>query len=460
MANTLFITGSGGFIGRRFLQRLEASNYRTVYCLDLDINRIQGLLSHNGNINIIQADLLDVQKYASQLKECDTVVHFAAATGKKVTKQAYFDVNTLGTTVLVNEAQRVGVKRILYLSTIAVKYTDKSYYYYAQSKEAGEKAVISSGLSYTILRPTIVIGENGPVWNSLARLARFPVIPLFGGGKAKIQPIYLDDFVDLLVEVLEVDNFHNQVLEIGGPEVISFETFLSEIHQSVYGSPGRTLRLPYHLIKRGLAFFEGPFSGILPLSAGQLSAFGNDGSITDNELFIRNAPKMKSIKEMIGLVVVEEKNAEKSEHLERECKAYTRYLIGNEPTAYVTGKYLQAHQLNPALKTDPVNRLDKLLLSFSSKGSFAAQMVDAYANLFFKDSLFRRKIILMMALLESATPFDADFDTPETSSPIGIVSRLGGRGLLFILALSLALAVFIPARIILSRTTKSHDGGG
>lgn len=459
MANTLFITGSGGFIGRRFLQRLELSQYKAAYCLDLDIHRLDGIPSRDGKLHPIQADLLDVQKYSSQLKECDTIVHFAAATGKKVTKQAYFDVNVLGTKVLVTEAQRVGVERILHFSTIAVKYPDKSHYYYAQSKEDSEKAVIASGLSYTILRPTIVIGENGPVWNSLSRLARLPVIPLFGGGKAKFQPIYLDDLVDLLIEVLEGNNFHNQVLELGGPEVITCETFLSEIHQSVYDRPGRKLRLPYHLAKQGLAILEGLFSSILPVSAGQLSAFGNDGIIAKNDLVERSAPRMKSVKEMIALVVDREKEKQKIDRLLHECKNYTRYLISQEPTTYIQNEYVKAHQRNPALSVDPANRFDEFLVSFSTKGSFAARMVDAYANLFYKNSLLRRKIILMLALLESVAPFAAVFDAPESSNPVGIILRLGWRGFLFVLALSLALVILIPARIFQSQAPNSQAGG-
>jgi nucleoside-diphosphate-sugar epimerase len=459
MTNSLFITGSGGFIGRRFLERLESSKYETAYCLELDLHRLDWLPSGNGKFHPIQADLLDVQKYSAQLEECDTIVHFAAATGKKVSRQAYFNVNALGTKVLVDEAQRLGVRRILHLSSIAVKYPDKLHYYYAQSKEESEKAVTSSGLSYTILRPTIVIGENGPVWNSLTKLARLPVIPLFGGGKAKIQPIYLDDLVDLLLEILDGNNFNNQVIELGGPEVITFETFLSEIHHSIFNKSGRKLRLPYRLSKQGLAILERPFSGILPINAGQLSAFGNDGVIADNDLVERNAPRMKSVKEMITLVVNREKEKQKTDHLMHECKIYSRYLINQEPSTYIQREYLKAHHCDTALSLNSTNRFDEFLVRFSTRGTFAARMADAYANLFYKNALLRRKIILMLAILECVAPYAAVFDVPESSSPVKIIFRLGWRALLFVFALTLAMVVLIPAQIYQSRASNNHVGG-
>jgi len=196
----------------------------------------------------------------------------------------------------------------LSVSSIAVKYQDKSSYYYAQSKELAELAVKQSGLAYTIVRPTIVIGADSPVWESLSKLAKMPLLPVFGNGKSVIQPIYIDDLVSCLLTILDGGIFTNETIELGGPEQVTFENFLRAISRSYRGREPRTFHLPLAPFLFCLSMLEKHFYTILPLTVGQLSAFKNDSTIDGNHIFDQHRPRMKSIDEMVKMALEDRKH--------------------------------------------------------------------------------------------------------------------------------------------------------
>ena len=300
--SSLLITGSNGFIGRKLVEKLDPARYERVYCLSRYANGTVGRLHQVKNFKSIRASILDPKSYASYLPSIDTVVHLAAVTGKRPRKE-YFAVNTDGTKILLEQCKQAGVRRFLHISSIAVKYPDKSSYHYALSKELAECAVKESGLAYTIVRPTIVIGTDSPSWKSLLRLAKLPITPIFGNGRNIIQPIYIDDLVECLLSILNEDPFTDKTLELGGPEQISFEKFLTTIHRLYQGRKPRTIHVPLALILSCLSVLEKPLYSILPVTRGQLSAFNNDSTIDVNHIFKRHSSKMKGIDEMLRLVL-------------------------------------------------------------------------------------------------------------------------------------------------------------
>ncbi len=178
MKPTLFITGAGGFVGNHLLAKLDASKYRNIYCLTRRRENVDLPEPVPGNIEVIEGDLLNSSSYEQVLKETDTVIHMAAATGK-VKPGEYFKVNSYGTMLLLDRCKEAGVKNFLFVSSIAAAFKNKYRYFYAQSKVQAENYVKNSGLDYTILRPTMIMGKGSPVFQGLARLALLPVIPVF-----------------------------------------------------------------------------------------------------------------------------------------------------------------------------------------------------------------------------------------------------------------------------------------
>ncbi len=93
---------------------------------------------------------------------------------------------------------------------------------YAQSKAAGEAAVLENLPGAVILRPSVVFGPEDQFFNRFAAMARLlPALPLIGGGKTKLQPVYVGDVAEAVAVALEGKAAAGAVYELGGPEVAS-----------------------------------------------------------------------------------------------------------------------------------------------------------------------------------------------------------------------------------------------
>lgn len=135
--------------------------------------------------------------------------------------------------------------------------------------------------------------------------------------------------------------------------------------------------------------------------------------------------------------------------LERECTTYARYLSGGPPTPYLVEKYLDFHQkLGEKARTDP---FDSFLVEVSTRGPLWTRLADSYARIFRPDSELRKKLILVLALLECAPPsFEALDRVPAGGLP-GTVLGLAGASARFLASLILGAALFTPVRFWIGR---------
>lgn len=143
------------------------------------------------------------------------------------------------------------------------------------------------------------------------------------------------------------------------------------------------------------------------------------------------------------------------EALARECSVFARYLTGKGPGAYLLGWYAHAHTARPAFA--PENAFDRFLLRVAGTSPALALLADSYASFFARHSALRKKLILILGILESLPP-EAGFDERiEESSPAAAILRMGARGVLFALRLALAVIVFLPFHLLLS--LRAQEGG-
>lgn len=294
-----FVTGGSGFLGSRLIPSLAAAG-ASVTVLDRS-----GTLQQNAarlpGVEIVRGDLLQPESYRAALARADVAVHLAAQTGR-ASESEHFRVNAQGTAMLVDTCRRAGVGRILFVSSIATKFPDDAWYHYAKAKILAEKAVSASGLRFAIVRPTIILGQGSPILGTLAKLAQLPLIPVFGDGKAQVQPIYVDDLVDFILMILQTDAFCGDTYELGGPTSLSIEELLQEIRQARQGARGHAVHLPLALLLPALRTAERLGLGrMLPVSAGQLSSFRYNGTIENNPLFETRRATLHDIRGMLAL---------------------------------------------------------------------------------------------------------------------------------------------------------------
>jgi len=136
---------------------------------------------------------------------------------------------------LIKSAAEAGVKRIVHISITNPSL--QSHLPYFLGKAQMEQAVLESGMSYAILRPTVLFGKEDVLINNMAwLLRRFPFMPVMGQGDYRLQPVYVDDLAALAVEWGSRSD--NVVIDAVGPEVFSFADLVRKITETV-GKPAR-----------------------------------------------------------------------------------------------------------------------------------------------------------------------------------------------------------------------------
>jgi uncharacterized protein YbjT (DUF2867 family) len=137
-----------------------------------------------------------------------------------------FETAVEKTRTLISAAKSAGVRRIVHVS-IANPSLESNLGYY-RGKAQLERAVVAPGLSYTILRPTVIFGLEDILINNIAWFVRrFPVFGIPGDGRYRIRPIYVEDMARLLADAVERDE--NAALDAIGPETYTFDELVRQI---------------------------------------------------------------------------------------------------------------------------------------------------------------------------------------------------------------------------------------
>jgi NADH dehydrogenase len=134
------------------------------------------------------------------------------------------------TRTLLDAARRAGVRRVVHVSiTNPTLDSDLPYF---RGKAELEEALRSSGLSYAILRPTVLFGDEDILINNIAwMLRRFPVFGVFGSGQYRLQPIYVDDLARLAVDA--ADGSDDVVIDAVGPETFTYRELVTVIGRAI-----------------------------------------------------------------------------------------------------------------------------------------------------------------------------------------------------------------------------------
>jgi NADH dehydrogenase len=282
----VFLTGGTGFLGSHVRELLKTT------CGEESVAELPRSAG---------ADLLKPASYERELAGASAVVHLAAATGR-ASEAEHFRVNVDGTRTLIEFSQRMGVRRFVLVSSIATTFADIRRYPYARSKLAAEEIVAGSGLDYTIVRPTIIAGRGSPVLTGLRKLVGLPVVPVFGPGNTRVQPIYVSDLAACLTSVIRDRATYRQTIELGGPDVVTIEQLLAGMRRVLTRKKdARFVHVPLVPVVAVLELLERVAYGALPVTIGQLATFRYDGVARPNPVFERHRAAMIGFERMLEL---------------------------------------------------------------------------------------------------------------------------------------------------------------
>ncbi len=448
MKPSIFITGISGFLGRTLIKKIDPAKYKSIYCLLIEPTDM--FKSYPANFIPIIGDLEKPETYKNYLSETDIVIHMASVTGK-VSPKIYTKNIVEGTGKLINACKEQNVKNFIYLSSIAAKFKNIKRYYYGIAKLKAEQLIKDSGLNYSIIRPTMIMGINAPVFDGFAGLTSLPIIPVFGNGKTKIQPVIDSDVADLIISISNKNHFNNKILEIGGPDILTIDEFLKKIkskktNQENVGT--KIFHIPIGLTVFGLTILEIMVYKFLPITVGQLATFRND-SIADNDSFLKKSTELIGVDEMIKVGLKNKKVPDlNTKILEKECKTFCKYLSGIKANEYVIENYLKYHSISKIEEINKPPLFDNLLLKFARIHPAFTKFIDIYTKFVKPQTIFRFKLSYLLAILEVSSPYYEKIDFTKGIGKLSFLILLGLKGGLFGLQLILSVIFLLPFDLI------------
>ena len=132
--------------------------------------------------------------------------------------------------VLLDAAKHAGVRRVVHISiTNPERRSDLPYF---SGKAEVEAHLQSTGMSYSILRPALLFGEEDILINNIAWTLRYlPVFGLYGDGQYRLQPIYVDDLAAAVVQRISQDS--NETTDAIGPETFRYRDLVEMIARKI-----------------------------------------------------------------------------------------------------------------------------------------------------------------------------------------------------------------------------------
>lgn len=273
------VLGGSGFVGRYAVRALADDGWRIRAA-----TRRPDLAGHLqpmgavGQIQPVQANVRYPGSIRRAVESADAVVNLVGILFKSGA-QTFHAVHVAGARAAAKAAKEAGAKTFVHVSAIGAD--RKSWGKYGRTKAAGEAAVLAEFPEAVILRPSLVFGPEDQLFNRFAGMARIsPFLPLIGGGKTLMQPVYAGDVGAAVAAALRGGAKPRTIYELGGPDVVSFRQLL-DLTQAWSGHKRRYARIPFWLAQVG-AFLTVPLpSAMRPLTVDQVRMLTQPNVVSD-----------------------------------------------------------------------------------------------------------------------------------------------------------------------------------
>jgi uncharacterized protein YbjT (DUF2867 family) len=237
----ILVTGATGFVGSHLVRRLRKENIpvRAIVRTPAKAQALRDL-----GAEVVAGDIADSWSLIAAAEGVERIVYLVGIIQEE--RGATFrSVHVDGTRNVLEAAAKVGVKHFFHQSALGTREGAKSEYH--RTKWEAEALVRESGIPYTILRPSLIYGPGDLFTVRLAEMIRLsPVLPVIGSGRSRVQPVFIDDVVSCIVKAIMSDAFRGRVLEIGGPDQLTYTEVTKTIADALgVDRPAVHLPLPF-----------------------------------------------------------------------------------------------------------------------------------------------------------------------------------------------------------------------
>ena len=281
----ILVTGATGYVGRHVVARLLKDGYlvRALVRKGSDRDAIEG-----HGVEFFEGSVTKRESLSGACNGCYGVIHLVGVINDVEDTMEHIHID--GTRNIVDEAKAGGVKRFIYLSGLGSRADAVARYH--KTKYAAEQIVAQSGLEGYSFPASIIFGPEDEFVNLFVTFAKniadlrypsWPIMPAIGGGKSVLQPIWVEDVAQILVNACALDfpaKLPPGKYEIGGPDALT----VKEIMKIAIRAAGTTrIFVPVPMFAANIiATLMEKFSSKPQLTRDQLIMLQEDGRAKNN----------------------------------------------------------------------------------------------------------------------------------------------------------------------------------
>jgi nucleoside-diphosphate-sugar epimerase len=269
----VLVTGGSGFVGSHVVEELAKQGHS----LRLTLRRTSSLAFLRGiDFERVEADLRDATALRAAAKGVDAVVHLAGLT-TALGEAEYFRVNAQGTASLADAAAEAGVKRFVYLSSLAARgpslnaegampETPRPLSVYGRSKLDGEVEALrfAEHMTVAILRAPVIYGPRDRGLLPFFKLIKLGVAPVYADGANRLSWVHAHDFATAIAALVQADSVSGVYTIADGPphtwreltgalgRALDKRPFVINVPPALYSLAGASAELASNLIRRPL----------------------------------------------------------------------------------------------------------------------------------------------------------------------------------------------------------------
>ncbi|MFX0194696.1 MAG: hypothetical protein ACFFCW_01140 [Candidatus Hodarchaeota archaeon] len=141
--------------------------------------------------------------------------------------------------------------------------------------------------------------------------------------------------------------------------------------------------------------------------------------------------------------------------LNDECNVFCYYLVNQKPTDYIIQKYQEGHEASDINQNLNSNTFNELLIAIAKINPFFTKLVDTYTCMLYKRSALRKKLLLLLAILESSASTHYSLDSPDSTNKTILFTKISQKGLIFILTFFLSTIFLMPLHVLFTVVTRN-----
>jgi uncharacterized protein YbjT (DUF2867 family) len=232
---TVTVFGGTGFLGRRIVRHLRSRGF-PVRIASRHPDRGYRLFGPNDpQLQSVQANIHDERSVADALAGAYGVVN-AVSLYVEHGQETFDSVHVEAAQLVAAQAHRAGVDRLIHVSGIGADAASQSRY--IRKRGEGELAVRAAFVEALFIRPAVMFGPDDTFLTTILKLLRqLPVYPMFGRGRTRLQPAYVEDVAEAIGRTMQRAETPATIFEFGGPRVYSYEEFLRAVAQQAGLAP-------------------------------------------------------------------------------------------------------------------------------------------------------------------------------------------------------------------------------